>query len=143
MTANGSSADRKLAKTQSMAFEDDDRSTTEGRLDGRQAGEDQVDLVRRALRRLPRKRMTEGEVDSCSDNNVPKSVSAETITRDSSAARSKMASSLGGLHTVVEDVNGAVTCGAEPHRDARREGIVDEEVHASSGIMRSRTASAA
>ena len=48
----------------------------------------------------------------------------------------------GGLHTVVEDVNGIVTGGAESLRDTGREGIVDEEVHASSGIIRSRTASA-
>ena len=49
----------------------------------------------------------------------------------------------GGLHAVVEDVNGVVTGGAESLRDTGREGIVDEEVHASSGIIRSRTASAA
>ena len=49
----------------------------------------------------------------------------------------------GGLHAVVEDVDGVVAGGAESLRHPRREGIVDDEVHASRGIIRSRTASAA
>jgi hypothetical protein len=44
VTGIGTSTDGKLAEAQPMALDDDDRSTPEDRLDGRQAREDEGDL---------------------------------------------------------------------------------------------------
>ena len=48
-----------------------------------------------------------------------------------------------GMQLIVEDVHGVVSSRAKFCGYARGARIVDEEIHASSGIMRSRTASAA
>jgi hypothetical protein len=46
------------------------------------------------------------------------------------------------MHAVVENVDGVMPGSAESCGHPGRQGVVDEEVHASRGIMRSRTASA-
>jgi hypothetical protein len=48
-----------------------------------------------------------------------------------------------GMHPIVENMYGIVAGRVQPSGHARRERIVDEELHVSRGIIRSRTASAA
>ena len=77
-----------------MVLENDDRATSEGRVDRWQGPEDQRHLVVSAPERDARNRITDGEVASRKASRVPKSMSADTTTRDSTAARSKTASSV-------------------------------------------------
>jgi hypothetical protein len=75
--------------------------------------------------------------------SVPKSVSAETTTRCSAWARSKIPLVRSCVHAQLADVNGVVSGLVEFDRDRRRERVIDQGPHPASGSSRSRTASAA
>jgi hypothetical protein len=91
----------------------------------------------------PRNKTTEGALSLVAANKVPKSVSAETITRPSSRARRKIVSS-SALQAIVPDVGRVVTSLPQPFGDRGRQRVVHEKPHGTvRGNSRSRTASAA
>ena len=74
-----------------MVLENDDRATSEGRVDPLRIN---ATWSSARLGEAARNRITDGEVASRKASRVPKPVSADTTTRESAAARSKTASSV-------------------------------------------------
>ena len=89
--------------------------------------------------------ITDGERRLSNANSAPKSVSPDTITRPSCAAKHQKCVVLRSLQTELQGVHRIVPSIAEQTCQPRRTVLVDEELHAvgCNGISRSATASAA
>jgi hypothetical protein len=117
VTGIGTATDGKLAETQPRALDDDDRSTPKGLLDGRQARGDNGDLFRGALRRLSPEENDRGRCRFTQrQQRAEVRVSRDDHPRfECSTLEGRFVR--GGLHAVVEDVNGVVTRSAESVRN--------------------------